>query len=362
MKRHGPDATSSFLHLCYIGLLAGTLVVPGVADAQLTMPLTAEQVACNQVQLARMLGRMDVTTGELFGSELPTNLLLSYSNSSGFYEGLVSTGQHREVSGPGGVDFWPERHLSFNLNPSIRTLLLNPSRPTLGQVSLNREQSSSNLVPAGQAWAVSLDVDPSLPGNPNPDRLIINNLELPALEFPYNGFLANSTKPGRGLSEDGLLQSCHDRFTDQDRRIFALLQRILRIEGVLPEVELIASAKISIFREQAEHIYRIEADLLDPVNLIRGHVAAELEIGWTSDGHLTTGSLRVLPLCLEGQTQDCTRVTNYGFVWLLRPVLPGESFWIPSQAVRGSFGPDLPTPDPVAIDFEALLADTTWNP
>ncbi len=362
MKRHCLAASPNFRQLCVLGLLAGTLAVPPAVVAQLTMPLTAEEVLCNQAQLTAMLGRMDVTTGELFGSELPTNLLLSYSNSSGFYEGLASTSQRRELSGPGGVDFWPERHLSFNLNPSIRTLLLNPSRPTLGQVSLNREQSSSNLVSAGEAWAVDLEVDPSLPGNPNPDTLTINNLELPAIGSPYNGFLANSTKPGRGLSEDGLLQACHNHFTDQDRRIFALLQRILRIDGALPEVELIASAEISIFRGLSEHVYRIEADLLGPDDLIRGHVAAELEIGWTAAGHLTTGSLHILPLCVEGQTRDCTRVANYGFLWLLRPVLPGGAFWIPSQAIRVSFGPDLPDPDPVAIDFEALLADTTWNP
>ncbi len=349
-------------------VLIAALLLPGAARADLTVPLTAEQVACNQAQLEKMLGRMRATAPFVNQLELPTTLFLSYSQQRGAYEGLAIANEFdRHPNSPDGLPVPPpEHHLSFHLNPSVRTLLLNPARPTVGQISLNREQSSSNLVPAGQATNITLTLDPSLSGNPAPDRLGINNLEVPSLGAAHNGFLSNSTKPGRGLDADGLLQPCHDLFTGQDRKVFLLLSRMLRVIGglVRPDLGSVnADLEVSMFRLQAQHGYRAEIDLLTPDGALAGHIALDLEVEWTPEGHLTSGSLQVLPVCTDGQLHGCTQIEQQSQIYLVPPVFPGQTRWFSSPNSVGVFiSPTSPIPAPAAVNFEDLLKDTTWNP
>ncbi len=346
--------------------LIGALLLPGAARADLTVPLTAEQVACDRAQLERMLGRMRATAPFLQGIQVPTTLLLSHGYPSGVYEGLaISNEFDRQTASPDGLPVPPpEHHLAFHLNPSVRTLLLNPERPTVGQVSLNREQSSSNLVPPGLPTNITLMLDPSLPGNSAPDRLEINNLEALLPGSTYNGFLANSTKPGRGLGADGLLQACHDSVTDQDRKVFLLLSRMLR---VLAEVEtdfgvVFGDLEIALFRLQDEHTYRAEVEVLTPDGTPSGQIALELIVEWTPSGHLTNGSLRVLPRCSEGLTHDCTNIQYQAQIYLVPPVFPGQTRWVYSPKVGIFIYATQPSPAPAAVNFEDLLKDTTWNP
>ncbi len=358
------------LMLCRIAVLAITLLLPGAAKADITIPLTAEQVACDQAQIERMLGRMRATALLIrFGYDLPTALFLSRSASTSSYEGLALANQFLRITDGSPADPVPppEQHLAFHLNPNVRELLLNPARPPVGQVSLNREQSASNLVPPGGLTEVTLSLDPTLPGNPDPDLLVINNLEVPGVSNPYNGFLSNSTKPGRGLAADNLLVPCHTDLTAQDRKVFLVLPRMLRIRAELrnghePDIEA------AIFRKEDAHTYGVEIDFFDLSALgggVLGHVALELVVSWSPDGHLTSGTIRVLPYCANGETQGCTQVGQISTrVLLVPPVFAGNTKWNENdpRVVSLFFGSLSPIPAPAAVNFEDLLKDTTWNP
>ncbi len=57
--------------------------------AELTQPLTAEEVACNERQLERLLSRIQ-SGDEVYGyPQVPKGLFFSYSNSVGLYDGLA---------------------------------------------------------------------------------------------------------------------------------------------------------------------------------------------------------------------------------------------------------------------------------
>lgn len=120
----------------------------------------------------------------------------------------------------------------------------------------------------------------------------------------------------------------------------------------------------ALFRKQDEHSYGAEIDLFSRDGVLEGHIALELTVLWTPEGHLTSGTLRLLPFCPEGQTQGCTRVGESAEVLLVRPVFAGQTKWDPADpgAVNRVFGTVYPFPDPAAVDFETLLAGTTWNP
>lgn len=342
--------------LCVISLWL--LALP-VAAHDLTQPLTPEEVACNERQLEKLLQRMNTAKARYSLPEVSTSLLVSYSNSSGFYEGLALTNQLFRLD-IGGIPPLPpyEHYLAFNVNPSIRTLLLNPERPELGQVGLNREQSSSNLVTPGGYFDLVLTLDPTLGGG---DSLVINNYAEPALEQPYNGFLADSTKPGRGLAADGLLTPCHGKLSDFDRHIFAILQRMVRAgdasEFLSPDDE------ISIFRGEDPHTYRINFYPIYEGLLGGPRMAVELKISWNHEGRLTEAVMRALPACTtEGQSGCSASDRGALVVFLISPLFGGSELYPGSAGVNGvSYvwyeGPSAP----VTIDLAALLAHTTWN-
>ncbi|HET9209534.1 MAG TPA: hypothetical protein VFR03_04015, partial [Thermoanaerobaculia bacterium] len=196
-----------------------------VAAQELTAPLTPPQVACNEGQLNRLLSRTTSTGAPLENNAAPAlTTLVSYSNSLGFYDGLALTNEGVRCNPGLPPPGQPEYYLAFNINPSLRTLLLNPKRPELGQVELSREETSSNLVNSNDNTRINLTVNPTLADAATTGLLAINNFVVPAAGAPYNGFIASSTKPGRGLTQDGLLTPCHAAFTAQDRKIFAILQ------------------------------------------------------------------------------------------------------------------------------------------
>ncbi len=346
------------------GLAVSILLLFGgaiVESAELTQPLTADDVACNERQLERLLSRLAAGDKVIRYPSIPKAVLVTYSNSQGFYEGLSFTMQSWRLSvGQGPPVEAYESYLAFNINPSIRTLLVNPERPQLGQVSLGREQSNSNLVAPGGYFDLLVTIDPSLPGNPQPDLLEINNFEVPAVGEPYNGFLANSTKPGRGLSEDGLLTACHEKLTAFDRHVFAILQRTLRFWS--PDLGLLDSEG-AVFRGEDPHIYRFN---LYPIagtdNPALGRLAGELRLSWTEEGKLTTGVLRMLPLCQEGQDIGCSKGYVSSITFLIPPLFGGQELYSNDVADDNGtyFNDDGPGPART-VDLERLLAGTTWN-
>jgi hypothetical protein len=188
-------------------------------------------------------------------------------------------------------------------------------------VSLGREQSNSNLVSPGSYFELKVAIDPSLPGNPHPDFLEINNYVVPAVGEPYNGFLANSTKPGRGLSEDGLLTPCHDKFTDFDRHVFAILERMIRFFYAGFGLD---DWKGAIFRGMDSHTYRFNIFPFEGARNSRwGRAAGVIHLSWTPEGRLTKGTWQMLPVCSNGQELGCTTIEYLTQAAMVPPVLGG---------------------------------------
>ncbi|HBL25524.1 MAG TPA: hypothetical protein DD490_01680 [Acidobacteria bacterium] len=344
-------------------LLACLLLLGSTAAAagrELTNPLTAEDVACNERQLERLLKRMNAAkVGEYHPPETVKHLLVSYSNSSGFYDGLVATDEsfRLDIGQPTPVDSY-EQYLAFNINPSIRTLLLNPDRPELAQMSLSRENSSSSLVKPGPWFDIVLTLDPTLGGGA---PLVINNFVEPPIGDVYNGFLSSSTKPGRGLIADGLFTPCHNKLTDFDRHVFSVLQRIARSSDTGAFLQ--PDTEIAIFRGEDPHVYRINYYPIYEGLEERGRMAVELNVKWDEHGRLLTADTKTYDICLAGAELSCTSLDRRAMNWfLIPPVHGGREYYDRSKIQYGGgfHGPDGPEP-PMTINFATLLAGTTWN-
>src|SRR4051794_24911529 len=320
-----------------------------IAAQELTASLTSPQVACNESQLSRLLTRASTTGASLENGAAPAlTTLVSYSNSVGFYDGLAMTNEGVRCFATLPPLGQPELYLAFNINPSLRTLLLNPKRPELGQVELSREETSSNLVNPNDNTRIVLTINPTLASSADSGFLAINNFLVPAIGSPYNGFLASSIKPGRGLDQDDLLTPCHTAFTAQDRKIFSILQRMVRVS--VSKSACFLDTKIAVFRGEDPHTYRIDAYVEDLDGTPLGKAAAVLQIDWTSAGVLTSGTLSMLPACSGGAQVGCSTVSVRTGEYLIAPVLGGsERQHGKSQGV--SFDPVTGPSAPVSIDF-----------
>jgi hypothetical protein len=327
--------------------LAGASPLPA---QELTQSLTVAEVECTELQLERLLRRMDaLVPGAPF---VPVNdLLVAPGDGEPSYQGLQATVQAEDGSGP-------EWQLAFHLQP-VRSLLTNPARPPLGQVSLTREEPSSSLVPPGGAPQISVVLDPGL-AQPAPPgvELAIDNVAGPAGR-------STSTRPGRGLSQDGLLTPCTDRLTAFDRHVFAVLQRIVRVQTRFALGSIVqAPSEIALFRGADPHVYRLNA-----YGGASGRVAVEIVVGWTPEGRLTTAEMRILPNCpaLDGRP-GCTDRFAVRLVEtrirLVPPVFGGVESWHPeapgaAQVVHSTPVGTFITED--TADLAALLAGTSWN-
>jgi hypothetical protein len=328
------------------------------AGRELTNPLTAAEVDCDERQLERLLKRMNAAKGGFYlPPEIPTTLLVSRRDSTN-YQGLVATGFFRLDIGqiPPTDDY--EYYLAFNVNASVRSLFLNPGRKELHQVSLNRETSASNLVQPGPWHNVVLTLDPTLGGG---DRLAINNFVEPPVGAAYNGFLASSTKPGRGLVADGLLTPCHNRLTDFDRHVISILQRVVRAgdlnQFLQPDME------VAVFRGADPHLYRLNFYPIYEFLEERGKMAVELQIAWDAGGRLTSAVASTYGRCSGEDQTGCSSLNQRQLDWFLfPPVFGGREYYDGDKVQYGGMFllPDNPTP-PQTLDLAALLAGSTWN-
>jgi hypothetical protein len=350
-------------------LLVPLLLSTAAALAQpapLTHPLTPEEVACNQAQLTRLLNRLFLRplVPTLFHSN---EIVVTYSNERAFYEGLGIFPQ-AGISSGGPT---PEYELAFDLNPSLRDLLANPARPPLPQISLSREASASNFVKPTNPHALTLLLNPLLSGTPSEaDLLVVNNLEVPAVGQPYNGFRETSAGPGRGLTADGLLDPCHLDLTPFDRRIFALLERMVRTSADLftRATSGPLDTQVAIYRGEDPHTYRVDLAPTGSVSLptVDPRMAVAIRVDWDAEGRLTTGHMEVLPVCATPGQLDCTGQNLNRFynvtLQLIPPVFPGAQIWSDTDPrVKSVIGGVGQIPVPVDVDFAALLSGTAWN-
>ncbi|MEA2690665.1 MAG: hypothetical protein QOJ16_52 [Acidobacteriota bacterium] len=334
-----------------LALALAILSLPAVSAQDLTHNLTSADVACNEAQLRVLLSHFAVTGPAGGNPGVPTTLLGSYSNRYGFYDGLLVANQVPLVgSAP------PEQILAFHLNPSIREFLLNPARPPLPQISLEREDTASSYVPATSPSALTLYLDPTVDQTGGDARLSINNFILPQTGQTCNGAQATATKPGRGL--DTVLSLCHTKFTEFDHKVFSILERTLRAE-VLGTGS--PDSKIAIYRAAGPLAYRI--DVFPTAAPFPGKVAFILNLQTTNDGHLVSGDLAVLPTCPGGQQLDCTNSSLGVRLWVFPPLWAGTQVRQNAGAgvsITYQVGQSLPRS--VTVLLEQLLDGTTWNP
>ncbi|HBL27669.1 MAG TPA: hypothetical protein DD490_12600 [Acidobacteria bacterium] len=290
---------------------------------------------------------------------MPTALLLFPRGGSGSYEGLVATGEAVRLDvGQIPPDNFFETYLSFGLESRARTLLLNPARPELAQVVLYRVSSGSNLVSAESWFNITLRLDPTLGGG---DRLIINNLVEPAVGASYNGFLASSTKPGRGLVADGLLTSCHDKLTDFDRHVFSILQRTVRGNETTQFFE--PDMEVAIFRGREPNVYRLNFYPIYEGLEESGRMAVELRLSWDDHGRLLAAQSVVLAACSGPGEIGCTSWDRGSlFWWLFHPLFGGREYYDSERIQFGGWfrsgeGPSTPR----TLDLATLLTGSTWN-
>jgi hypothetical protein len=346
-------------NLAVLSFVVFSLLTAGLAAAQpLTNTLTSEQVTCNELQLAALLSRMSLQGVNDTQNNLSLNLLVTYSNRFGFYEGLAVANQSPfTAANPGGTTR-AESFLAFSLNPSIRTTLLNPNRQRLEQVSLVREDTSSNLVSANANNALVVFLNPTLGGNDTTTgRLQINNLQETGNQCGLRR--GSDTKPGRGLTLAGLTTPCHTQFTDFDRLVFEILERTFRVTSPTNAAQ---DFEIAIFRGEEQLTYRID---VYPVGTngaaTSGKVALELTLTTNGSGAITGGTLSILPNCSSGLQAGCTTSTVALNVFLVPPVFGGTEIRLTSDiGAQLSFQPGAATPTPATVDFGQILEGTSW--
>src|SRR6185295_4766288 len=104
----------------------------------------------------------------------------------------------------------------------------------------------------------------------------------------------------------------------------ALLERMLRPHSYFVDTDGSASyfdQEVAIFRGTDPHTYRVDAYSIgkDPATgrgVAVGRSSYELVIGWDEGGRWTTGSIRLLPLCADRQTRDCSAHTDPAWVFV----------------------------------------------
>lgn len=347
-----------------LALLAVSLVaLPALAQTgENNNPLLEDQVACNEAQLQRLLARLDLDPAASNNPDPARDftLFVTYSNEFGFYEGLAVSNQTplRAANAGGGAQA-AERFLAFHINPSIRQFLINPARTTLPQVSLVREESASNLVNQNDPNAFTLFFNPTLDDDGGDARLEINNFQ--AAGQSCNLAQALSTKPGRGLAAAGLTTNCHTRFSAFDRSMFALLQRMLRVEVGGP---FGGEAEVAIYRGEDPFTYRVD---IYPLNnqgqASAGKLALELTVDTSPQNELQGGQIRALAACVGIQASACTSTEIPIEVYLFPPVFGGNQVRLSSDAffLLDFDPPAQPATTPVNLNWSTLLDGTAWE-
>lgn len=342
--------------------IAALTALPALPAAAQTRALTAEQVRCNGDQLAELAARTRVERPAGPGTK-SIGVAYTFASRFGDLAGLAYTQQFFR---DGRVAETPEHHLWFSGNSHEVRMLRNPARPPLPALSLTRNALNSDLVGAGHPDRFEVLIDPTLAGGSGGSSPVAGLLRLDNLEGPAG--LATSAKPGRGLL--GVVGSCHDRFTDADVHVFALLAKTLRAFPFDEEGDSRDSV-MTLYRDASSApagagtsaLYRIDVLPLggDGGSMARASFTFEVEISDT--GRLGHARLAALPVCSGGQTTACTEAGASAMLVLSEPVVPSE-YWsmtpgTPSACTRDLLG--LPGCGPwVELELGELLAGTTW--
>ena len=347
----------------YAASFALALLLAGLpVAAQVTRPLTAEQVDCNARQLRSLLFRSGIVVGPNFENKTFT-LNYSFGTTNGGLFGFGHSDQYQIIEAPGNT---PEHYLWFSINPFESKLLRNPARLQLATVSVTRNPLDSDLVAFTHPDAFAVVIDPSLsPGTAPFDKLLlIDNIEGP------DGSEAGA-KAGRGLIP--VTTSCHDQFTEADLHVFNVLTRVFRqlawtTDDVDRESTFLSKLVATYRGQEAVPIaggmrtsYRVDIYPAGGGFPAGPRAAFEVLVDIADDGTMGEALLRPLPPCSGPDELHCTSILSQVVVGVIQPVMRNR-FWntvgLPQSCVNAPAG-SCASPE-VRFDFSERLAGTSW--
>jgi hypothetical protein len=352
-------------------ILLLVVVLPRMSAAQsFGKALTADQVACEERQLSRLLYR---TVAGAVDSQV---FLWRSSPAGGAFSGLSVAGPLVDIVT--GLLSHREEQLAFDLILKTQEDFLNPQRQLLPQATLVRRDTASNLSSAPPVPDNTLNViidlalevpNPTAPTHP----LMITNRRTPGA--------GQDDEASRGLAIADLLTACHTEVSDFDLRVFSLLSRTVRASDALLEPSprclgpfSCASFKGIIFRGAEPLTYRMNIHdygfscVNDDCFYGEGGVALLFRLQVDGGGRLTGGDVQVLPWCEAGERFGCTDAQNPDFgVFVLPPLRPGVETQGESAFLRAAHlniwfngaGEDNVLHD--TVNWPDLLRDTSWN-
>lgn len=337
--------------LSSLALVTVLTALPAASPAQeLTIPLTPGQVACDADKLEDLF----FLTQKGFIGPRPWTLFASPSQADSV--GLLLVMNQWEVPDegapvpPGRV---PEIHLAATLTSSMRPLLLNPERPRLDQVALVRDDANSTHHHPAAPPGMTIEVDPVRFTDVEQSLLIVDLFER-----------SGATRPGRALTRQGVLRTCHDRFTAEDRLIFSVLQRIFRFRyhSIFPQDVNSGESEVAVYRDTEPDSYLVDSFRVDSQAgqiFVQDRTALRLRLQRDAEGRLETATLELLtPL-------DPPHFLDEGLreIFVIPSTFPGVEVWDEDdpRVVHFAFPGDLAA-GAVTLDLATLLAGSTWNP
>lgn len=377
------------------------LVVPaGALAGELTFPLTPAESSCAEQRLAHVERRLASYGAGQLPVALGINSIWISAASGTIHTGLVrliDNGGNGFMDFASGSEHFTEEDLAFNLLFTPDQSFLDPQQVLESQAILVRRDTGTNLVTDSSACGtnspvldlscpIELKFDLSaIPGNSLFPQipLEVNNASasVPGLKGPQAGPLPAASGTGPGIAADRLTQPCGGTLTSFDQHVFEILARTIVPSDCYSTVpatcfsgEDDAAYNLTIFRAADPHTYRVDIwvyqYLCNDQNACYttiGALALEFHIDWDTAGHLTTGSVRVLPRCLPGQTYECTNEAMQFGIFILPPIVPGAEEELPAAFHGAPYlyvaGINEPSPQVLSapINWQQLLGGTALN-
>lgn len=350
---------------CILALLVSTSAVHG-APAARTFPMTAGEVSCTELQLARAQRRMAAAGSGQAAFSLGTTALWKTSAEGGAFAGLVRLREPDSWNDfVAGMEHFGEADLAFDLLATKAASVLDPHAPLQPQATLVRRDPGTSLVVdhlvdndtglGGCCMSVDttctfdltcpqiLNFDlGAVPGDSvrPQSALVINNAAKATPNFTGlpAAFLPAASGTGPGIAADALDEPCGGTITAFDTHVFEIVARtlamsscyLLDLNGADCGLE---GYNMTLFRGTDPHVYRadiyIVQYLCDPDGVCystSGPLALEFHVNWDGKGRLTTGDVSVLPECRRGETVDCSADFRSDFmgIFVLPPIFPGH--------------------------------------
>lgn len=379
------------------------LAPTALAAAALTFPLTPSESSCAEQELARVERRLASFGSGRPATSLGTNSLWLTTAAAGSYAGLVrliNNGGNGFADFAAGTEHFTEADLAFNLLVMPSQSILDPRQPPTPQATLVRRDAGTNLV-EDNASCGAFSPEPNLscpillnfdlsavPGDSVHPQLplLVNSasVAVPSLTGPQAVPMPAASGSGPGITTGKLARACGGTLTSFDQHVFEILARTIVPSGCYstipdtcgnPEGDDDAAYNLVIFRGADPHTYRVDIYvyqyLCDDDNgecySTVGPLALEFVVDWDSQGHLTTGSVNVLPRCRSGQVFDCTQEFMQFGLFLVPPIFPGNEEE-PPAAFHGApylfvaqLGEHTPQVLSAPINWQRLLSGTALN-